>query len=78
MLYQFKFKKGFFFKKRSVIGHRHDANLDKMVLFYPDGGVEEIPHWREHKLVLGADFAASQKKYAEEQKTSAAPMALAK
>lgn len=66
MTYIFKYKKMFFWKKVQVVGHRLEEH-DIMVLFKQDGGLETIPQWSKHKLILGPDWALFVKKQQENE-----------
>jgi hypothetical protein len=73
MKYIFKYKKSFFWKKEIVIGHRYESNIDKMILFLEDGGIKEIPNWKDCYLHLGPDHQLALKKDLEERVGQAIP-----
>lgn len=75
MEYKFRFRRRFrlFFRSFTVIGHRYDDNLDKMVLYIPDGGVREISRWKYCDAKLGTDWALAMKKDMEAKAGQAIP-----
>jgi hypothetical protein len=74
VIYRFKFARKYVFHTRLIVGHRHDHDTDKMVLYFPDGGVEEIPEWCKYRLKLGPDWVAALKKSMEAQAGQAIPL----
>ena len=48
--------------EKNVVKHFYIAEADKLALEYVDGGVHEIPFWRECELKLGPDWKATQRK----------------
>lgn len=56
MRYKFRYRRGFFWKSIEVTGHRYEKEQDKMVLFFKNGGVEEIKGWRHCECKLGSDW----------------------
>jgi hypothetical protein len=67
LTYKFRYRRRFFAKTRVVTGHRYDAPLEKMVLYFPDGTIEEIPEWKKYRLWLGTDWLLAQKKAMERE-----------
>lgn len=69
MSYKFTFKhhKKFIWQSRTVTGHKYEQAFDKMVLFFDNGGLEEIPHWKDYNLKLGTDWAIALQKHLESQ-----------
>jgi sorbitol-specific phosphotransferase system component IIA len=76
MTYVFKYRRSFLWKSFKVIGHTYDANQDKMVIFFPDGGVQEISSWKTCEVKLGTDWVVSQKKQLEAQAGQTIPLAV--
>ena len=74
MSYVFKFKRRFFWSKVTVIGHGYDATQDKMVLYRPDGSIQEVAHWRDCEVRLGTDWKVAQQKKMEEQAGTSIPL----
>ena len=74
MSYVFKFKRHFWWTSFTVIGHNFDAAQDKLILFFPDGGVREIKHWRDCEVKLGTDWKLAQQKLMEEKAGTAIPL----
>lgn len=73
-MYYFKWKKRFFWKKIKVIGHRYEADQNKMVLFLENGAVTEIKNWRNCEVFLGQDWVMAKKKEMEQQAGSSIPL----
>lgn len=71
MKFVIKFKRGLFWQSRSVIGYRHLLEQDRMILFFEDGSLEEVPAWSKHRVKLGTDWVlAMQKKMEKDSGTS--------
>lgn len=71
MNYYFKFKRQnrLFWEKRWVRGHKYDSVQDKMIVFYPDGSIEEIGQWKKCWAFVGHDcIAALEKQRVEDEK----------
>ncbi len=75
MQYVFKYRRYLFWKKETVIGHGYDAAQNKIVLYYPDGGIKEIANWSKCEVRLGSDWVLSVKKNME--KKAGHPISLA-
>ena len=73
-MYQFKFKRRLFWKTFQVIGHQYFTETDKMVVYFTDGGVQEIPHWKDCAIRLGADWVAEQKRNMEQKVGQTIPL----
>lgn len=74
MTYKFRFKRHFFYRTLCVIGHKYDQTQDKMILYFTNGGIEELNDWRHCNLKLGPDWVLAQKKYMEDQAGQAIPI----
>jgi len=71
--YIFKYRKkgSLFWKKIEVDGHKFEKAQNKMVIFFKDGGLQEIADWKDHELKLGIDWVRAQKESMDEEaKTS--------
>ena len=66
-LFQWKHFKGLFWRKKKVSGHAFLAGQNKMVLYLPDHGLQEIAHWSECECRLEADWFLAQKQQAEQE-----------
>lgn len=64
MLYVFKYRKynRWFCKKIKVSGHAYLQEQDKMIIYYPDGTISEIAHWKDYEVFLGLDWKESVRK----------------
>jgi len=74
MRYIFSWRRGWFWHRQEVTGHRYEAQQDKMVLFLKDGGVQEIKHWMDCECRLGSDWFLETKKAME--KTTGTPISV--
>ncbi len=74
MTYTFKYKRKFWWKKETVVGHSYNQEQDKMVIYYPDGGLKEIAGWRQCSVRLGADWVAVTKKSMEKEAGVSVPL----
>jgi hypothetical protein len=74
MTYKFRYKRYFFYRAVTVIGHNYNDKTDKMVLYFPDGSIKEIPEWRKCHLKLEVDWVAAQKKYMEDKAGQTIPL----
>jgi hypothetical protein len=67
MEYRFRFKHKWFWHSRKVIGHHFDESQNKMILYFANGGLEEIASWKSCSAKLGSDWALTVKKNMEQQ-----------
>jgi hypothetical protein len=67
MRYKFYFRRKFFWRSFVVIGHKYEASVDKMLLFFEDGGVQEIKNFKNCEVKLKQDWVLAQKKSLEAQ-----------
>ena len=74
MTYKFKYKCGRFYKSVSVIGHKYNKELDRMILMFKDGGIMEIASWSCYDCKLGKDWALAVKKEMEKQAGQSIPV----
>lgn len=67
--FKFKFKKSgaLFWKTRIVTGSRMEKEIDRMVLFFEDGGIEEITNWSKYDARLGVDWVLAIKDQMEKE-----------
>lgn len=78
MTYRFSFRRPRslwpIWRTLKVTGHRYEPAQDKVVLFFPDGGIREISRWRECEVRLGADWVLAVQKAMEAQAGQAVPV----
>lgn len=74
MKYCFKFRRKWFWRSLTVVGHSYVVDQDKMVLFFEGGSVREIARWKECELRLDVDWVLAQKRALEEQAGQAVPV----
>jgi hypothetical protein len=76
MTYKIKIRRKWFWKTYVVTGHRFEAAVGKMVLFFPDGSLREIARWNECEMILGTDWVLAAKKQMEAEAAQAIPLAV--
>ena len=74
MYYKFSWKRNLFWHSRMVTGHKYEEKQNKMLIFFKDGGVQEIKHWTDCEVKLGADWFSETKKQMEDKAGQAIPM----
>ncbi len=76
MQYKFKFRRKTWlpFRGITVVGHRYDQSQDKMILYFPDGSVQEIANWAKCEVKLGTDWVLAQQKSMEKQAGQPIPL----
>ena len=67
MEYIFKYRKGYFWAKKRVVGHALITELDRMDLYLKDGSIYSIGQWGKYDLQLGTDWVLFTKKKMEEE-----------
>lgn len=78
MKYKFKWRKKFFWTTCTVIGHRYDADHNKMIIYFENGGLREIADWKNCEVTLGQDWVLAQKKALEAEAGTSIPLKVAK
>jgi hypothetical protein len=63
----FKWKRKFLWHSTEISGFEWVKDMDRMVLFYEDGSIYEIPKWNECHCLLGHDFYIWKLKKAESE-----------
>jgi len=78
MMYSYKIKYKprlrLFYRKITVVGHKYETDQDKMICYFSDGGILEIPRWSDCHVKLGVDWMNAQKKYMEEKAGQTIPV----
>jgi hypothetical protein len=46
-----------FWHSLNVIGHQYETSSNKLIVYFPDGGLREIAHWSDCELLLGSDWS---------------------
>lgn len=62
MTYRFRYKKWFFWRSLKVVGNSYNRDLDRMYLYFPDGGIRELSGWSKYDCKLGQDWVLAVKK----------------
>ena len=59
IVYKLKWRRGDlgFWHSAKVIGHQYETKSNKLILYFPDGGLREIAHWNDCELLLGSDWS---------------------
>ena len=76
MTYKFKWKRKWIYHTKVVLGHNYNQVADKMVLYYPNGSIEEIPRWKDCAVKLGVDWVLAVKKSMEAKTGQSIPLAI--
>lgn len=74
--YKFKYRRKFFWTSFQVTGHDYNKELNKMILYFEDGGIREICQWHLCEVKLGIDWLAVRKKQMEVAAGQAIPLAV--
>ena len=67
MTYKFKFKRKWWhpFSTYLITGFSLDKELDRLILYFPGGGIREIAGWNSCDAQLGIDWVLATKKKME-------------
>ena len=59
IVYKLKWRRGDlgFWHSLNVIGHQYETGSNKLICYFPDGGLREIAHWNDCELLLGSDWS---------------------
>lgn len=76
MTYKVKFKQGLFWRSFEVQGHRYESSMDKMILYFTNGSLREIPQWSKHEVVFDVDWMLAVKKQLENESGQSIPLAV--
>ncbi len=59
IVYKLKWRRGDFgfWHSLDVIGHQYETGSNKLICYFPDGGLREIAHWNDCELELGSDWS---------------------
>ena len=59
IIYKLKWRRGDlgFWHSLNVIGHQYETGINKLIAYFPDGGLREIAHWNDCELELGSDWS---------------------
>ena len=74
MQYKISYKRGLFWKEITVKGHRYEPQYDKMVLYFADGSIREIPQWSKCEVFLDTDWVLAVKKDMESKAGQSIPL----
>lgn len=67
MTYKIRYRRRFFFRTVTVVGHGYDRDLDRLFLDLPNGCTLEIAQWSKYDCKLGLDWVAAKKQKMESQ-----------
>lgn len=54
--YFFRWRRRLFWNKVKVVGHKLEVEQDKMLLYFPDGSLQEIKKWSDCEIKLDVDW----------------------
>jgi hypothetical protein len=74
MQYKIRYKRRFLWKEITVTGHRYEPSTDKMVLYFADGSIKELPQWSKCEVFLGTDWVLAVKKDMESKAGQSIPL----
>ena len=59
IVYKLKWRRGDFglWHSAKVIGHQYETGSNKLILYFPEGGLREIAHWNDCEMLLGSDWS---------------------
>jgi hypothetical protein len=59
IVYKLKWRRGDlgFWHTLKVIGHQYETSSNKLICYFPDGGLREVAHWNDCELLLGSDWS---------------------
>ena len=59
IVYKLKWRRGDlgFWRSAKVIGHQYETGSNKLILYFPEGGLREIAHWNDCEMLLGSDWS---------------------
>ena len=77
MTYKFHYRRRLqlLFRTFTVVGHSYNKDMDRMMLYLPDGGVHEICQWSWCDARLGQDWVLAMKKDMEKKAGQSIPVA---
>jgi hypothetical protein len=58
-IYKLKWRRGDlgFWHSLKVIGHQYETGSNKLIVYFPEGGLREIAHWNDCEILLGPDWS---------------------
>ena len=56
IVYKLRWRRKGFWHTIKAIGHSYEETSNKLVVYFPDGGLREIAHWKDCELMLGSDW----------------------
>ena len=65
--YYFRWKKNFFWRKKKVVGHKYQEDQNKMVMYFNNGGLQEITNWDKCECRLDIDWVLATKESITEE-----------
>lgn len=67
MNYQFKYKKGLFWRSIEACGHKLNETLNRMDIYHKNGSITSICEWSKCDVKLGTDWVLSTRKQMEKE-----------
>ena len=58
-VYKLKWRRGDFgfWHSLDIIGHQYETGSNKLIVYFPEGGLREIAHWNDCEMSLGSDWS---------------------
>ena len=57
-VYKLKWKRNFIWHSANIIGHSYDVDINKLIIYFPEGGLREISHWSDCEMILDRHWSA--------------------
>jgi hypothetical protein len=67
MKYKFKYRKGLFWKTKTVVGHILQKDMNRMDLYLEGGAIFSIANWDKYDFRLGIDWVLATKEQLERE-----------
>ncbi len=67
MQYKLYYRRGWFWKSVTVIGHKFQQDYNRMDCFLPDGSIFSVGNWDKYDLRLKTDWVLATKKQMEKE-----------
>ena len=68
-VYKLKWKRNFIWHSANIIGHNFDTDVDKFIIYFPEGGLREISHWSDCEMILDKNWSAIVKQREQDDDT---------
>lgn len=72
--YKLKYRKRFFWRSLTIVGHGYNDKMDRLTVDLPDGTTREFARWSLYDCKLGLDWIAVKKRLLEKQAGQSIPV----